>query len=183
GNTAATNITFTSAIPASITFIPNSFTINGVQQSGAQPALGVTIPNIAPGETVTVTFQVNVISVPPSNSIMGNDTILYSYTVDPNGTPITTSISTNIVTNPVLDAMITMVKSVDQTLVTLGDTITYTTILTNSGNTNATNITFTDLIPDGTTFITDSVTIDGITQIGLNPNTGITIGLIAPNSS
>ena len=114
---------------------------------------------------------------------MGNDTILYSYTVDPNGTPITTSTSTNIVTNPVLDAMITMVKSVDQTIVTLGDTITYTTILTNNGNTNATNITFTDLIPDGTTFITDSVTIDGITQIGLNPNTGITIGLIAPNSS
>ncbi|MGH0726149.1 cell surface protein, partial [Bacillus cereus] len=183
GNTAATNITFTSAIPASTTFIPNSFTINGVQQSGAQPALGVTIPSIAPGETVTVTFQANVLSVPPSSSIMGNDTILYSYTVDPNGTPITTSTSTNIVTNPVLDAMITMIKSVDQTLVTLGDTITYTTILTNSGNTNATNITFTDLIPDGTTFITDSVTIDGITQIGLNPNTGITIGAIAPNSS
>ncbi|HDR6266862.1 TPA: DUF11 domain-containing protein [Bacillus cereus] len=183
GNTAATNITFTSVIPASTTFIPNSVTINGVQQSGAQPALGVNIPNIAPGETVTVTFQVNVISVPPSSSIMGNDTILYSYTVDPNSAPATTSTSTNIATNPVLDAMITMVKSVDQTLVTLGDTITYTTILTNSGNTNATNITFTDLIPDGTTFITDSVTINGITQIGLNPNTGITIGSIAPNSS
>ncbi|MBJ8070247.1 DUF7507 domain-containing protein [Bacillus cereus] len=180
GNTPATNVTFTSAIPASTTFIPNSFTINGIQQLGAQPALGVNIPNIAPSETVTVTFQVNVISVPPSNSIMGNDTILYSYTVDPNGTPVTTSTSTNIVTNPVLDAMITMVKSVDQTLVTLGDTITYTTVLTNSGNTNATNITFTDL---STTFITDSVTIDGITQIGLNPNTGITIGAIAPNNS
>ncbi|WP_242214212.1 DUF11 domain-containing protein [Bacillus cereus group sp. BfR-BA-01383] len=183
GNTSATNITFTSAIPASTTFIPNSVTINGVQQSGAQPALGVNIPNIAPGEIITVTFQVNVISISPSNSIMGNDTILYSYTVDPNGTPVTTSTSTNIVTNPVLDAMITMVKSVDQTLVTLGDTITYTTSVTNNGNTNATNITFTDLIPDGTTFITDSVTIDGITQIGLNPNTGITIGSIAPNSS
>ncbi|TKJ07660.1 DUF11 domain-containing protein, partial [Bacillus cereus] len=183
GNTPATNITFTSAIPPSTTFIPDSVTINGIQQLGAQPALGVNIPNIAPGETVTVTFQVNVISVPSSSSIMGNDTILYSYTVDPNGTPATTSTSTNIVTNPVLDAMITMVKSVDQTLVTLGDTITYTTILTNNGNTNATNITFTDLIPNGTTFITDSVTIDGITQIGLNPNTGITIGAIAPNSS
>ncbi|UYX54031.1 cell surface protein [Bacillus thuringiensis] len=183
GNTPATNITFTSAIPASTTFIPNSVTINGVQQLGAQPALGVNIPNIAPGETVTVTFQVNVISVPSSSSIMGNDTILYSYTVNPNGAPATTSTSTNIVTTPVLDAMITMVKSVDQTLVTLGDPITYTTILTNSGNTTATNITFTDLIPDGTTFITDSVTINGITQIGLNPNTGITIGSITPNSS
>ncbi|WP_002149255.1 DUF11 domain-containing protein [Bacillus cereus] len=183
GNTAATNITFTSAIPASTTFIPNSVTINGVQQPGAQPALGVNIPNIAPGETVTVTFQVNVISIPPSSSIMGNDTILYSYTVDPNGTPATTSTSTNIVTNPVLDAMITMVKSVDQTLVTLGDTITYTTILTNNGNTNATNITFTDLIPGGTTFVSDSVTINGITQLGLTPNTGVTIGTIAPNSS
>lgn len=183
GNTAATNITFTSAIPASTTFIPNSVTINGVQQSSAQPALGVNIPNIAPGETVTVTFQVNVISVPPSSSIMGNDTILYSYTVNPNSAPATTSTSTNIATNPVLNAMITMVKSVDQTLVTLGDTITYTTILTNNGNTNATNITFTDLIPNGTTFITDSVTINGLTQIGLNPNTGITIGSIALNSS
>ena len=114
---------------------------------------------------------------------MGNDTILYSYTVDPNGTPITTSTSTNIVTNPVLDAMITMVKSVDQTIVTLGDTITYTTILTNNGNTNATNITFTDLIPDGTTFIPNSVTINGSTHIELDPNTGITIGSIAPNNS
>ena len=114
---------------------------------------------------------------------MGNDTILYSYTVNPNSAPATTSTSTNIATNPVLNAMITMVKSVDQTLVTLGDTITYTTILTNNGNTNATNITFTDLIPNGTTFITDSVTINGLTQIGLNPNTGITIGSIAPNSS
>ncbi|WP_144529721.1 DUF11 domain-containing protein, partial [Bacillus mobilis] len=183
GNTPATNITFTSAIPANTTFIPNSVTINGLQQIGAQPALGVTIPNIAPGETVTVTFQVNVISVPPSSSIMGNDTILYSYTVDPSSAPATTSTSTNIVTNPILDAMITMIKSVDQTLVTLGDTITYTTILTNNGNTNATNITFTDLIPDGTTFVSDSVTINGITQLGLTPNTGITIGSIAPNSS
>ncbi|MEG7842413.1 DUF11 domain-containing protein [Bacillus mobilis] len=183
GNTPATNITFTSAIPANTTFIPNSVTINGLQQIGAQPALGVTIPNIAPGETVTVTFQVNVISVPPSSSIMGNDTILYSYTVDPSSAPATTSTSTNIVTNPILDAIITMIKSVDQTLVTLGDTITYTTILTNNGNTNATNITFTDLIPDGTTFVSDSVTINGITQLGLTPNTGITIGSIAPNSS
>ncbi|MBE7149444.1 DUF11 domain-containing protein [Bacillus mycoides] len=183
GNTAATNITFTSAIPANTTFIPNSVTINGMQQLGARPALGVNIPNIAPGETVTVTFQVTVISIPPSSSIMDNDTILYSYTVDPSAAPVTTSTSTNSVTNPVLDAMITMIKSVDQTLVTLGDTITYTTLLTNSGNTNATNITFTDLIPDGTTFVSDSVTINGITQIGLNPNTGITIGAIAPNSS
>ena len=183
GNTTATNITFTSAIPANTTFIPNSFTINGMQQFGARPALGVTIPNIAPGATVTVTFQVNVISVPPSSSIMDNDTILYSYTVDPSAAPITTSTSTNIVTNPVLDAMITMVKSVDQTIVTLGDTITYTTILTNNGNTNATNITFTDLIPDGTTFISNSVTINGSIHIGLDPNTGITIGSIAPNNS
>ncbi|MEK5122605.1 DUF7507 domain-containing protein [Bacillus sp. FSL R9-9492] len=183
GNTKATNMIFTGAIPASTSFVPNSFTINGAALPGANPALGVSLPDINPSETVIITFQVNVLSVPPSNSIMGNDTILYSYTVDPNGTPVTTSTTTNIVTNPVLDAMITMVKSVDQTLVTLGDTITYTTILMNSGNTNATNITFTDLIPSGTTFITDSVTIDGIRQIGLTPNIGITIGTIAPNSS
>ncbi len=113
---------FYRAIQASIFFIPYSslflcqmvHTKNGVQSSLVHQK----------SQIETVTFQIKLTPIPPSNSIMGNDTILYSYTVDPNGTPITTSISTNIVTNPVLDAMITMVKSPDQTLVTLGDTIT-----------------------------------------------------------
>ncbi|WP_371879173.1 DUF11 domain-containing protein, partial [Bacillus cereus] len=47
-NTPATNITITSAIPANTTLIPNSVTINSLPQPGAQPALGETIPNIAP---------------------------------------------------------------------------------------------------------------------------------------
>ena len=51
--------------------------------------------------------------------------------------------------------------------------ITYTTTLTNNGNTLASNVIFTDVIPNGTSFIPNSVTVNGntlliqIQQVGL----------------
>ncbi|WP_418928189.1 hypothetical protein, partial [Bacillus thuringiensis] len=42
---------------------------------------------------------------------------------------------------------------------------------------------FTDSIPAGTTFVPDSVTINGILQPGVNPENGIPIGTIPANSS
>ncbi|WP_142287087.1 hypothetical protein, partial [Bacillus sp. S1-R2T1-FB] len=69
-----------------------------------------------------------------------------------------------------------MVQSVDQTLVTLGDAMTYTRLLSNTVNTKSTHITFTYLLPSGTSFITVSVPIDVLTRIGPNPNKGIYMG-------
>lgn len=45
----------------------------------------------------------------------------------------------------------------------------------NIGNVDAINIVFTDSIPAGTTFVPDSVTINGVLQPGLNPENGIPI--------
>lgn len=53
----------------------------------------------------------------------------------------------------------------------------------NSGNVDAINIIFTDSIPVGTTFVLDSVTINGVLQPDANPENGIPIGTIPPNSS
>ncbi len=76
---------------------------------------------------------------------------LYSYTIDPKQNSYYNLLPlTNIVTKPGKSRCYDNDGEIcrSNTLVTLGDTITYTTILTNSGNTNVTNIT-TDLIPDG----------------------------------
>ena len=76
------------------------------------------------------------------------------------------------------NATVTMAKSVDKNFADIGDTLTYTVSFTGTGNTNANNVIFTDVIPTGTTFVLNSLTIDGTTQVGANPATGVNIGSI-----
>ncbi|WP_369010053.1 DUF11 domain-containing protein [Bacillus sp. BML-BC021] len=52
----------------------------------------------------------------------------------------------------------------------------YATILTNNGNIPASNVTFTDLIPAGTIFRPNTVTIHGVPIATANPATVLLIG-------
>ncbi len=65
----------------------------------------------------------------------------------------------------------------------IGETLTYSIALANIGNIAATNVIYTDPIPSGTTFVPGSVTVNGVTQAGANPATGIAIGSIAANAT
>lgn len=76
-----------------------------------------------------------------------------------------------------------VVKSNDKTIAEKGETITYTSIVTNSGDLPLFNTIFTDEIPDGSTFVDGSVYIDGINHPTYNPQTGFSIGNIIPNQS
>ncbi len=76
------------------------------------------------------------------------------------------------------NATVTMAKAVDKNFADIGDTLTYTVSFTGTGNTNANNVIFTDVIPTGTTFVLNSLTIDGTTQVGANPANGVNIGSI-----
>ena len=57
-------------------------------------------------------------------------------------------------------ANITGIKTVDKTEAKVGDTLTYTIKLTNSGNGDG-KVTVTDEIPTGTTLVADSITANG----------------------
>ena len=46
GNSSAQNVIFTDTVPSVTTFIANTFSINGVPQSGADPSNGVNIGTI-----------------------------------------------------------------------------------------------------------------------------------------
>ncbi|MGR6009247.1 DUF11 domain-containing protein [Bacillus cereus] len=76
-----------------------------------------------------------------------------------------------------------MHKSASPQVVDIGDTITYTITLPNTGNISITNVIVTDPIPSSTTFIPNSVTINGTSQPGVNPSGGIQIGTIAAGNT
>jgi large repetitive protein len=69
-------------------------------------------------------------------------------------------------------------KTVDKAVAVVGDTLTYTVALNNTGGTaDANNVVFTDAPPPGTAFVAGSVTVDGVANAGV-PSAGINVGTV-----
>ena len=181
GNVSADNVQFIDSIPAGTTFVVGSVEIDTVPDLLADPAVGIIIGSIPVLGSVTITFEVTVDnSFPPQNPIPNTSGVGYDYLVDPLDPPVGPIADvSNIVLTQINDVIIDAIKSVDLDYADVGDVITYTVIISNSGNIPAINTLFQDNIPVGTTFVTDSLTLDGITQIGADPAIGFTIPTIA----
>ena len=94
------------------------------------------------------------------------------------GSPLITSMSSsNTVQTTVNQATISMQNLYSQTA-TLNDVLTYTVNVTNNGNVTANNVIFVDSIPAGTTFVANSVTVNGVARPGANPASSINLGSI-----
>jgi large repetitive protein len=74
-------------------------------------------------------------------------------------------------------------KAVDKATAVVGDTLTYTVRMDNTGGTaDASSVVFTDAPPSGTNFVAGSVTVDGVANAG-NPSAGIAIGTVPAGGS
>lgn len=74
-------------------------------------------------------------------------------------------------------------KSADRGRADVGDVITYTVALNNTGNGAADNVTFKDPAPAGTSLVAGSVRLDGVAQPALDPAAGFGLGSIPAGSS
>ncbi|MCY6958956.1 SPOCS domain-containing protein [Clostridium brassicae] len=76
---------------------------------------------------------------------------------------------------------VVLTKTADKVNVLPGDIVTYQVTINNTDDTfSETNITFTDIIPKGTTFIKDSFFLEDKLQLGKDPNVGVPIPDIPP---
>jgi len=79
-------------------------------------------------------------------------------------------------------AALSGVKTSDTPVTFVGDVVTYTIQITNSGNTDAVNVTLSDPLPQGTSFIANSLFINEAPQPGTDL-TAIGIGTIPPGGA
>lgn len=155
GNVAADNVVITDPIPTGTTFVAGSLT----GATGTPPTLTLTNP-IAPSSSATVTFQVLVgNTIPTPNPVSNSATAAFTYTVDPaNPDGATGTSESNTVDTQINSAIVTSTKTADLAFANVGDIITYTVNLQNTGNVAANNVVLTDAIPAGTTFVAGSLT-------------------------
>lgn len=181
GTVVANNVIFTDNPPNGTSFINGSVTINGIP-SGGNPSSGISLGNIPVGGFVTITFKVTIQSIPTPNPTINFAIVDADFPVDPNN-PIHKTINSNQVTTMIEIAELDVIKTVDKAFVEVGDILTYTIIINNLGTVSANNVVFTDVPPNGTSFINGSVTKNGVPDLLANPSTGINLGTILPNTS
>lgn len=176
GQLDATNVQISDVLPAGLTLVSGSITIDGVPQVDSFP---INISNIASGATVVVTYKLVANAVPIINPAVNVAKVNFSF--EPfAGFTVNIETFSNLVNVTILNENMNVIKTVDKLIAKTGDTLVYTSFIVNNGTLVAQNIVFTDPAPAGTTFIPDSVFIDNVQSPGADPAVGVNIGTLNP---
>ena len=176
GPAQATNLSITDLLPAGVTYVSDDggaaynsgtglWTI-GTLNNGATATLNITATVDAGTSGTTITNTITVVSADQTDS---------NTTADDPSEDITVGNGADLVTG----------KTVDNGTPNEGDTIVYTLTLTNSGPNQATNLSITDLLPAGVTYVSDDgagayVSGTGLWTIGtLNNGATATLNITA----
>ncbi|MBI1741721.1 DUF11 domain-containing protein [Candidatus Acetothermia bacterium] len=144
GPSTATNVTVTDTLPTGTTFVSASGT--GWSCGQASGIVTCTRTSLAVGAAPNITITV---TAPSSGGTITDIASVNSSTTDSNPNNNTDTEDTTV--NPVADLSIT--KSDNPDPVSANGTLTYTLNVANAGPSTATNVTVTDTLPGGTTFV------------------------------
>ena len=129
------------------------------------------------GSSATITYRVIIDSSTTKESFAIVSAVTYTFDT----TTVTENSDTYTMELPNGD--ITVEMTVDKSVATKNDEIQYTIKVSNIGNLRNTDVTITNPMPDGTSFVEKSVIVNNTSQPTYNPTTGFSAGNIDPNSS
>jgi len=193
GVNTVSNVRFTDPVPVNTTYVGNSLTLNGstVANAGSASQLVVQVGSLASGATAAITFRVTVNAGVVAGAVISNQgTVDSDQTVpkptdsdgDPGNGDQPTLIGVGLPAGPALSMIKTVAMSNDRIApygsITVGDEVTYTIVVTNTGSLPLTNVSLTDTIPS-------AVTITGVSgNAGYSgANVTASLGPLAPGAS
>ncbi len=178
GSIPAEKVTLVDLLPNEAELVGDVL-INGVPYGGALP---VSFGPVQPGETAVVSFTVVVQAIPPQNPIFNVAQAEYTYMPFP-GYEVRGIETSNIATCYIYGELVAVAKSAEKALATAGETINYTSVVTNGGNGSLINLVFRDPVPAGTAFVPGSVTVNGVSYPSYDPAAGFPLPDLAAGES
>jgi uncharacterized repeat protein (TIGR01451 family) len=183
GSAPETNATVTDTL-TNATLVPGSVRVNRRPASDTVITSGAAFGTIPAGGAATITYSATVLA-----SVSSGATVTNSATaggdIPCSGPVCTASSPPNSVQLPILS----VVKSIDaltRDTVLLGQTVTYSMTITNTGTGPAAQVVLTDPVPVGVTPLAGSVTLNGGAAAGATvagQNVTVPIVLLAPGAT
>jgi uncharacterized repeat protein (TIGR01451 family) len=156
GVSTADAVSLNDTLPAGTTFVS--------QTQGSGPALDCTtppvggtgavtctIPTLAPGDTATLTFVFNVSAAAAAGGTVSNTATATTTTNDPNSGNNTSTSNATVTTSADLSVVKTGPSGAQP-----GGNISYNVTVSNLGPSDAANVSLSDLVPAGTTFVSET---------------------------
>lgn len=171
GNVRMEQTLVTALIPVYGQFVAGSVVVDQFITPSANPNQGINIGSINVGATVQITFQVRMVSMPPTLSMDLHAQVQCQMT----GNSLTQN--SNIVVVKMMQSQITLTKRASVAAATKGDLIRYTIEIDNV-NSFTVEGTLHDALPAGALFVLDSLEIDGKIMKGVQPSQGVKVGTI-----
>jgi len=178
GSVPLTKVIFYDTTSSYLNFIPENVYIGEVNYPNYNPNIGFPLPDIHPGDTITITFGAVINGAPPYTTILNTSQVNSSYQLNPTSPIVYESKTSNEVATNVVLANLNITKSVDKAYATVNDILTYNFNISNIGTTTTLNNLFRDIVPTASTFMPGTVTINGIIKETLDPSTGFNIGTL-----
>lgn len=182
GNLATAGGKLTDPLDPSVMFIAGSVETNGAADPLAIPQTGIPLPAIPAGQSIIVSYQATVLTLPNPPQVVNQATASVPF-VTPGGNRTTLLLTSNLAIVSIYTTGLQLTKAADRSTTRIGETITYTITATNSGTVINQNVTVSDLIPDGSSFIGGSVTLNGVNVTDGDPVIGIAAGSLQPMAS
>lgn len=183
-NSATTlkSLFFKDAMTAGATHVAGSVTVNGISQPTYDPVAGFALDDIPSGGNASIGYSILSNDPKTNNTVTNTGALTYSVD-DPIRGPVTYTEPTNEVLIALISTRMSVVKSVDKAYATAGENLLYTSVVTNTGSLKKTNLVFLDAIPAGTSFVSGSVKIDGVSYPAYDPAAGFPLEDMEPGKS
>lgn len=178
GNADA-EVTVRDAIPEGMQFIANSVIRNGQPLPGVEVTSPLNIGIVDTSSGVNISFQAIVTSIPPSNELYNVASAAYTFqTLD--GRTITREVTSNGVRIALANAQLTISQRASTLQTFVGDVITFTVTIQNTGSVPVINARLSVVLSAGLSFVPGSVILNGIISPGLDPVQGFILPVINP---
>jgi uncharacterized repeat protein (TIGR01451 family) len=151
GPSSASGVTWNDLLPPSLTFVSFQQTSGPVFTCTTGQSISCSVGTLAPAATAVFSIIAHVSPATPNGSTITNTANVLSST--PDGTPLNNGSTTNTTVSTSAD--LSAMKSAPPAA-TAGSDFTYTIGVANAGPSDATNVTLSDVLPAGTTFVSET---------------------------